>query len=135
MTDIEIRPVRPEELHAVAGLRWQWFQENQGTPAVVRDVFVRTFATWAAENAGSHRCTVMLRGDALIGMAWLAIVRGVPTPLAPRRASGDIQCVYVVPEERNGGLGGRLIDVVLALGRSLGLERITVHSSERAIPA
>ncbi|WDV51641.1 GNAT family N-acetyltransferase [Streptomyces coeruleorubidus] len=73
--------------------------------------------------------------DVVIGMAWLAVVQRVPTPRAPRRASGDLQCVYVVPEARDGGLGGRLIRAVLDGDRELGLERVTVHSSPRAIPA
>lgn len=59
----------------------------------------------------------------------------MPTPRAPRRASGDLQCVYVVPEARDGGLGGRLIRAVLEEARELGLERVTVHSSRRANPA
>ena len=32
-------------------------------------------------------------------------------------------------------LGGRLVDAVLDLARELGLERVTVHSSDRAVPA
>ncbi|GDY31951.1 hypothetical protein GTS_35840 [Gandjariella thermophila] len=70
----------------------------------------------------------------MIGMAWLAIVRRVPTPRKPDRASGDVQCVYIVPHERNAGLGSGLIDAVLDLARSLRLERVTVHSGTRAIP-
>ncbi|GGV64260.1 hypothetical protein GCM10010228_14840 [Streptomyces massasporeus] len=43
--------------------------------------------------------------------------------------------MYVVPEARDGGLGGRLVRAVLDVARELGLERVTVHSSSRAIPA
>lgn len=78
---------------------------------------------------------VLVRGQVIIGMAWLAVLARVPSPRALRRASGDLQCVYVVPGERDGGLGGQLIDAVLARARELGLERVTVHSSSRAIPA
>lgn len=109
--------------------------ERDGTPVTTRDEFVHRFVAWARENAPSHRCVVMARGDTLIGMAWLAIVRRVPTPRALERASGDVQCVYVVPDERDSGLGGRLIDAVLELARELRLERVTVHSSARAVPA
>ncbi|MFJ3308872.1 GNAT family N-acetyltransferase [Streptomyces sp. NPDC086549] len=135
MDTITIRPAAPDELTAVAELRWQWILENEGEPVTERDEFVRHFVAWARENGSSHRCTVLLRGETVIGMAWLAVLQRVPSPRAPLRASGDLQCVYVVPAERDGGLGGRLIDAVLTRARELGLERVTVHSSPRAIPA
>ncbi|MET9757960.1 GNAT family N-acetyltransferase [Streptomyces sp. NPDC006372] len=135
MENISIRPARPGELAAVAALRWDWLVENGGEAVGEREDFVRHFTGWAEENAGSHRCTVLVRDDVVIGMAWLAVVRRVPTPRAPRRASGDLQCVYVVPGARDAGLGGRLIEAVLDGARELGLERVTVHSSPRAIPA
>lgn len=77
----------------------------------------------------------MLRGTTIIGMAWLAVLRRVPTPRAVERLSGDVQSVYVVPAERHRGYGGQLIDAILKLARELEVERVTVHSSERAIPA
>ncbi|GAA4073888.1 GNAT family N-acetyltransferase [Streptomyces shaanxiensis] len=141
--DITVRPAEPGELAAVAGLRWQWILENDGAaPAAVdREEFVRHFVAWAGQNASSHRCMVLVR-DAettgvteILGMAWLAVVHRVPTPHALHRASGDLQCVYVVPEARDAGLGGRLITETLAGAKDLGLERVTVHSSPRAIPA
>ncbi|MET9679355.1 GNAT family N-acetyltransferase [Streptomyces coeruleorubidus] len=136
MENISIRPARSGELAAVAALRWEWLVENGGEDLGEQGEFVRHFVDWARDNAGSHRCMVVVRDDGVvIGMAWLAVVQRVPTPRAPRRASGDLQCVYVVPEARDGGLGGRLIRAVLDEARELGLERVTVHSTRRAIPA
>lgn len=135
MNGIAIRPALAGELDAVAELRWQWMNEAGREPAVTRDEFIRRFVTWAQENESSHRCTVMRCGDVLIGMAWLAITQRVPHPGALDRATGDPQCVYVVPHERDGGLGDRLIDAVLGLARELALERVTVHSSDRATSA
>lgn len=135
MADIEVRPARPAEFEAVARLRWRWVAERDGLPDEERAAFVREFAAWARDNAATHRCLVLVRAGAVVGMAFLAITARVPTPLAFSRASGDVQCVYVVPEARDGGLGGLLIDATLRLAAELGLERVTVHSSERAVPA
>ncbi|MQA09953.1 MAG: GNAT family N-acetyltransferase [Pseudonocardiaceae bacterium] len=135
MHGIAVRPANDDELSTVAELRWRWVTENGGEPTGTCDEFVDHFVAWARENAASHRCLVMVRDEVVMGMAWLAIVRRVPTPHALERASGDVQCVYVVPHERDSGLGGRLIASVLQLGRELGLERVTVHSSTRAISA
>ncbi|WP_285490591.1 GNAT family N-acetyltransferase [Amycolatopsis taiwanensis] len=135
MTKIEVRPAHPVEFEAVAGLRWRWVAEQGGLPGAGRDEFVREFAVWARKNAATHRCLVVVREDQVIGMGFLAITARVPTPLAFSRASGDVQCVYVVPDARDGGLGGLLIEAILRLAAELGLERVTVHSSERAVPA
>lgn len=135
MDEVIIRPARPEELGAAAELRWRWEQERHGTPAVSRAEYLRLFTAWARANDSSHRCLVAVRGGTVIGMAWLAIVPRVPVPRAPERRTADLQSVYVVPEERDSGIGGRLIEAVLALARDIGAERATVHSSQRAIPA
>ncbi|WP_155055407.1 GNAT family N-acetyltransferase [Streptomyces blattellae] len=134
-SDITIRPAGPQDLEAVAGLRWQWILEGGQALDIQRGDFIRHFTVWARENTTSHTCTVLVRDGTVIGMAWLAVLPRVPTPRALNRASGDLQCVYVVPEERNSGLGARLLDAVLDRARALGLERVTVHSSPRAIPA
>lgn len=135
MTDTEVRPARPTEHVAVAGLRWRWVSENEDLPADGRAAFVRQLAVWITENTATHRCMVVVRSGEVVGMAFLAITARVPTPEKLSRASGDVQCVYVVPEARNAGLGGLLIDATLRLAGELGLERVTVHSSTRAVSA
>lgn len=135
MDSVVIRPATDTDLDAVAALRWAWVLENESTPLITRDAFIAHFTMWAHENTSSHRCVVLAKGDSVIGMAWLAITPRVPTPLALERASGDVQCVYLTPGERDGGRGGALIEAVLALAKELGLERVTVHSSARAVPA
>jgi len=135
MTEIEVRPARADEFEAVAALRWRWVAGRYGLPDDGRDVFVREFAVWARENTATHRCLVVVSDGQVVGMGFLAITPRVPSPRAFTRASGDVQCVYVMPEARDGGLGGRLMDAILVLARELGLERVTVHSSERAVPA
>jgi GNAT superfamily N-acetyltransferase len=132
---IEIRPARSADFEAVAGLRWRWVAERDGLPPSGRAGFVREFAAWARHHDGTHRCLVAARGDRVLGMAFLAITVRVPTPLALARAAGDVQSVYVVPEARHDGIGGLLIDATLRLAADLGLERVTVHSSTRAVPA
>jgi GNAT superfamily N-acetyltransferase len=133
---IEIRPATDADLTAVARLRWQWVTEKQGpSPSGDEDEFVREFTQWARQHTESHRCVVAVHANAVIGMGWLAILQRVPTPQALTRASGDVQCVYVTPEHRDGGVGGQVIDALLDFARELGLIRVTVHSSSRAVSA
>lgn len=136
MTSIEVRPARPDDLAAAAELRWRWLQEARGTsPPMSRAEFVPRFTAWARENAATHRCTVAVRDGRVVGMAWLAVLPRVPHAASFDRACGDVQCVYVLPEERAAGLAGRMVDAILDTARDLGLERVTVHSSERAVRA
>lgn len=130
---VSIHSAEPEDFGIVAGLRWQWVLENDGVPVVTRDEFVAVFVEWAARFEQTHHCTVARRGQTVFGMAWLAVLPRVPSPRAPVRASGDVQCVYVVPAERGSGAGGRMLAALLAHAFEAGLERVTVHSSPGAV--
>jgi GNAT superfamily N-acetyltransferase len=131
---IEIRPAHAADLAAVAELRWHMHQARRQAAATTLDEYVQQFVAWASAHEFSHRCLVAVFAGTVIGMAWLAISPRVPTPDAFRRASGDVQSVFVRPEHRDNGVGGLLTEAVLALARELGLERVTVHSSGRAVP-
>lgn len=135
MSDAIVRPASPEDLHAVAELRWLWTQENHGRPDVPLDEFVSRFVDWSKRKQDSHHCFVAALDGSVVGMAWLAVTPRVPHPRSFDRASGDVQCVYVAPELRDRGLGGLLIEAVLGLARELGVERVSVHSSDRAVSA
>lgn len=95
--------------------------------------FERAFIDWARGHEASHHGVVAVEQDELIGMTWLAVLSRIPSVRATRRASGDLQSVYVLPEHRGGGVGAQLIAHALSHAQELGLERVTVHSSQRAI--
>lgn len=101
-----------------------------------REEFIDAFAAWSREHAASHQWIIATRGDAVIGMACLATVPRVPHPQSPGgRASGDLQSVYIVPAERNSGVGAQILAAVSRRTGQLGLERVTVHSSPGAVSA
>jgi ribosomal protein S18 acetylase RimI-like enzyme len=133
MSDVEVRPARPGEWAAVGGLRWDSVAEFGGQADDTREAFSERFAAWAATHGETHECFVAVSGDRVLGMTWLATLPRVPSARAFDRTSGDLQCAYVDPEFRNDGIGGRLIDAVVARAFELGLERVTVHSSPRAV--
>lgn len=136
MNELVIRRAAHEELAEAAALRWSWvIEENAGSSTLSREQFVAAFVEWADAHSESHRCYVAVSDARVIGMAWLAIVPRVPSPRDLSRVSADLQSVFVHPEHRNAGVGGRLIAVVLEDATALGAERVTVHSSVEAIPA
>lgn len=98
-----------------------------------RDAFVEAFAAWVGDHAETHLPFLVEVDGAVAGMAWLLVAERVPGPDRPRRRFGDVQAVYVLPELRDRGVGAALLAAVLAEARGLGLEHVTVHSSERAV--
>jgi GNAT superfamily N-acetyltransferase len=133
VSDVVIRASSPSDLAAVADLRWRWVVEDGGgTPVVTRDEFRDAVVAFGADNP-AHTCFVAERGGVVVGMAWLAVLRRVPSPRSVARANGDVQCVYVVPEERGSGIASRFMATIVERARELGLERVTVHSSVEGV--
>lgn len=133
--NIDVRVASPAELVEVGGLRWDSLIENGGEPESAREVFAQRFADWAGANGMTHTCfvAVSVADGSVVGMTWLAVTRRVPSARAFDRASGDLQCAYVRPELRSGGVGSRLVRAVLDRAKEQGLERVTVHSSPGAV--
>ena len=133
MGEIVVRRAEPSETEVVAALRWRWVIDRGSVPVVTQEEFVDSVVAFAAEHDETHHRFVALRDGVIVGMAWLAVLPRVPSPRALHRASGDVQCVYVAPEERNAGVGSRLMKAVLDMARQLDLEHLTVHSSPGAV--
>ena len=101
-------------------------------------VDVRTFEAdlrrWWDAHRDTHLSFLALHpSDGPVGMAWLALTARVLRPGGAERLCGDVQSLYVVPEHRPTGVGTALTLAVLEHGETLGLEHVTVHSSERAV--
>lgn len=133
--DITIRRARDEELEQTLRLRWQWSVVERGESAEVsEDAFVRQAAAWARAHTSTHLAHVAVTSAGeIIGMAWLALTPRVATTRSFDRLYGDLQSCYVLPEYRQGGLGGALVRAVLATARDLGAGHVTVHASEGSI--
>jgi GNAT superfamily N-acetyltransferase len=133
MTDIVVRDAEASETEAIAGLRWRWVVDQGGDPVLTREDFVASMVAFVVANEATHHRVVADRNGVIVGMAWLAVLPRVPSPRATDRASGDVQCVYVVPEERNSQVGSSILAATFEKARTLGLEHLTVHSSSESI--
>jgi GNAT superfamily N-acetyltransferase len=127
---VEIRRAGPPDAAALAALRAGWGEEHgaasPGFPAV--------FAEWAAASGATHVAFVAVVAGEVVGMAWLARLERPPSPEEGRRLHGDLQSVYVVPARRGAGIGAALTAAVVEEARRLGMTRLTVQSSGRAVP-
>jgi len=121
------------DVRALADLRFTWRHDESGERGDL-DTFGPVFAEWWAAHAETHVAFVGEVGGHAVGMAWLGIITRVPGPERFRRLSGIVQSVYVRPEARGHGLGGALVDAVVAYARQRGLDYLAVHPSELSYP-
>lgn len=131
MDDVVIRASRPDDMPALADLRWRWSVDEGGaTPGATQDAYRAAMTTFAAEHPGTHRSVVAERDGRVLGMAWLGLVARPPTPDRPGgRLTADVQTVYVHPDLRGHGVAKRLVAALLDVADQLGVERTSVHSS------
>jgi GNAT superfamily N-acetyltransferase len=94
---------------------------------------VGALAAWIEAHRETHLPFLAEVDGHAIGMAWLAVAERVPGRRMDRRF-GDVQAVYVREEHQGRGVGGALLDAILAAADALGLEHMTVHSSVLAVP-
>ena len=136
MTDGSVRVGRADlaDAHDLARLRYQWRATERGELGLDQVAFEAALVEWMTTHASSHLPFLARRHDRAIGMAWLALVERVPGPGQLVRRSAYVQSTYVVPAERNGGVGTLLLQCLLDHARQLALDYVAVHPSEESFP-
>ena len=117
----------------LADLRFEWDQPNSAPSDEERRNFAALFEDWFVAAQPWCACAVAEVGDQLIGMAWLVIHQRVPNPSRFNRATGEIQSVYVRPNQRRRGVGQGLVKLLLDYGEQRDVARFTVDANDRAI--
>lgn len=123
-----------EDLADLARLLWLHAAPDEQVRQTV-DSFAADLGDWWSEHGGSHLAFVARSAEfGVIGMAWLALVPRVPRPGTTARCSGDIQSVFVLPEQRGRRVGAALIHAASDHALRLGAGRVTVQSGRKAVP-
>ena len=130
---IETREATDDDLPALARLRWECHTERHPADERDFDAYRLGFAQWWSAQQGRCRAVVAVDGSHVVGMGFIALVDRVPSPGSLDRHHGDIQSMYVIPTHRNDGVGSKIVQGLLNLGRDAGCERIEVHSGRRAV--
>lgn len=129
---MDYRPATADELPLLGAFTWQMTAEDQPVTQPLES-YVQHFLQWARRVAPTHSPFVAA-DDAVVGMAWLALVARTPRPGPVDRYDGDLQTVYVLPEHRNRGIGAGLVTTILRHAWDRGLGSVTVSSGRRAVP-
>ena len=133
-TGVGIRRATANDSATLAALRWEWRLERYLDAVETFDEFAAAFESWWAPRRASHHAFVVVDGDDVVGMAFLALVDRVPDPGNHSRIHADLQSVYLQPPYRGRGIGTELVRHLVHAARTAGCDKVTVHSGHRALP-
>lgn len=125
---VGIRRADLQDVAALAELRAAW-REASATPD-----FVAEFRAWV-EQEGSTRWWWIAEVDGRpVGMVNVKLFSRMPGPGTTPTRWGYLSNLFVLPEARGAGVGGALIEALLAEADAQRLVRVVLSPSELAIP-
>jgi len=130
-----IRPATPDDVQALAELRWDFRTGPGRAPAVEdRQAFVERCAAWMArELAGdAWRAWAAIAHGRIVGQIWVDLIHKVPNPVGEADRHAYLSNLYVQPSAR-GGVGTLLLQTALAWARANGIDRVVLWPSARSV--
>ncbi|MER5932982.1 GNAT family N-acetyltransferase [Streptomyces sp. NPDC002054] len=135
-TDLVVRPARLTDARTLTELRWTFKQEDyEGQPPAparhleeaehwIRDrLSGGRWLAWVAETEGQ-----------ICGHVFLCLVERMPEPYEDNNPVGYVTNFFVLPSQRNKGVGSALLESLKQRSRGAGLEGLIVWPSERSTP-
>jgi GNAT superfamily N-acetyltransferase len=133
--EITVRIATHDDLPSLAVLRWR-LKMGDETPAEggafsrFADEFIRAERVDRAHGEIAH-WIANLANKPVAAMS-VIVIRKVTSPGSGERRWGYLTNCYVAPEQRNAGVGGRLMDAIQSWAREQAFEFIIVWPSDRA---
>lgn len=130
--DIVIRPARPEDAEAATQLAFR-AKAGWGYPVAWMEQW-RGALTIHQETLRDQLALVAVRGEALLGIC--VVERSGPALAAEpgSMVAGVLDQLWVAPEAQGTGLGRRLIEGIVELAATAGLQRLDIESDPYAQP-
>ncbi|WP_445269639.1 GNAT family N-acetyltransferase [Streptomyces sp. DSM 41634] len=134
--DFIVRPARPADARTLAELRWAFKQEDyeRQPPAPARHL--EEAEGWIHDRLGSgHWLAWVAETEGEIrGHVFLCLVERMPEPYEDNDPFGYVTNFFVLPSQRNSGVGSALLAALKQHARSAGIEGLIVWPSERSAP-
>ena len=124
-----IRPAGEADLESLVRLRATW--RGHDTTPEFRDAFTAWF-----QREGATRWWWLAADDDVgaVGMANLKVYDRMPSPAAPASRWGYLGNLFVLPEHRGRGIGGRLVEALVSRASAEGLVRVVLSPSTASVP-
>jgi GNAT superfamily N-acetyltransferase len=132
MTDALIRRAGHADLAAIAGLRREWTQEQDGD--IADPDFDENLAAWFVRESSRRIMWMAEEGGRPVGMMNLAIYERMPRPGRALSRWGYLGNVFVLAAYRNRGIGSQLVSATLNYADENGFVRVVLSPTERSIP-
>ena len=132
MTPVDVERGTVQSLQDIAQMVWLRTRDDSDPPVPDAD-FLAWFSAWLAAHEATHLPYLAYAEGRPVGIGWLALLPRVPGRGCAPRLCGDVQSVYVLPEQRSRGIGASLMAAIVRDSSAMGLEHVTVHASDRAV--
>ncbi len=131
MATPQIRLATDADVSSLAGLRAEWESEKR---PVETEGFESEFRSWFSIESPRRLFWIASADGVDVGMVNLMLFDRMPSPGSPSGGWGYLGNMYVSRRCRNRGIGRLLAGALLAEADSLGLERVVLNPTKRAIP-
>src|SRR5215472_5527772 len=132
MTQAMIRRAVAADLAAIAWLRREWTQEQEGYRA--DPGFDERLAAWFAQESSRRITWLAEAAGRPVGMVNLAIFERMPRPGREPSRWGYLGNAFVLAAYRNRGIGDQLLSALLGYADEKGFVRVVLSPSERSVP-
>lgn len=131
-----VRRAVPSDADELAQLRYA-FRSERRPPTEPPDAFFERCTGWMRPRLdidSPWSVFVAERDGRIVGNVWVQIVEKIPNPGPEAELHAYLSNFFIVPRERNTGLGTRLLNVVLEHCRTRSVDTVFLWPSERSRP-
>jgi GNAT superfamily N-acetyltransferase len=129
---VSIRQAVADDAPALGSLRWADSVESGRALTQPHAEFAPDFVSFVRDAIAHNRWVIWIAelDGAILAHAYVHPVEMVPRPGRLARRWGYVAAVYTVPEERNRGIGTRLLQAVIDWSREKELEFLLLSATE-----
>ena len=135
-TPAVVRRAVPSDAEELARLRYAFRLERR--PATEEpDAFFERCASWMRPrlNVDSPWSVFVAERDGqIVGNVWVQIIEKIPNPGPEPELHAYVSNFFIVPHERDTGLGTRMLNVILEHCRTHSVDTVFLWPSERSRP-
>jgi GNAT superfamily N-acetyltransferase len=133
---IQVRRALPRDADTLAQLRYA-FRSEQRPATESLEAFAARCSNWMRPRLrGDSRWTAWLaeRESRIVGNLWLQIVEKIPNPGPESELHAYISNFFIVPAERNTGVGTRLLNAAVGHCKAHGVDTVFLWPTQRSTP-